>query len=104
MTSSTSVSNQVDVANGFEEADLDRFAEVGSKLADAAGEVIRKYFRKKFDILDKEDLSEFLVNYSWLCLAVVSSVWLLRKCREILRLFMNVYDGHSLRSLPIYFA
>lgn len=36
---------------------LDRFAEVGNKLADAAGEVIRKYFRKNFDILQKHDLS-----------------------------------------------
>ncbi|KAE8669978.1 Bifunctional phosphatase IMPL2 [Hibiscus syriacus] len=36
---------------------LDRFTEVGNKLADAAGEVIRSYFRKKFDIIDKEDLS-----------------------------------------------
>ncbi|KAJ8763355.1 hypothetical protein K2173_002238 [Erythroxylum novogranatense] len=38
-------------------ADLDRFAAVGNLLADASGEVIRKYFRKKFDVLDKEDLS-----------------------------------------------
>ncbi|XP_058190718.1 bifunctional phosphatase IMPL2, chloroplastic [Rhododendron vialii] len=37
--------------------DLDRFAGVGNELADAAGEVIRKYFRKSFDILDKDDLS-----------------------------------------------
>ncbi|GMJ12744.1 myo-inositol monophosphatase like 2, HISTIDINE BIOSYNTHESIS 7 [Hibiscus trionum] len=36
---------------------IHRFAEVGNKLADAAGEVIRSYFRKKFEILDKEDLS-----------------------------------------------
>ncbi|XP_039068547.1 bifunctional phosphatase IMPL2, chloroplastic-like [Hibiscus syriacus] len=36
---------------------LDRFVEVGNKLADAAGEVIRSFFRKKFDIIDKEDLS-----------------------------------------------
>lgn len=42
---------------GFEDSDLDRFAEVANRLADAAGEVIRKYFRKSFDILDKEDLS-----------------------------------------------
>ncbi|KAE9447322.1 hypothetical protein C3L33_20803, partial [Rhododendron williamsianum] len=38
-------------------SDLDRFAGVGNELADAAGEVIRKYFRKSFDILDKDDLS-----------------------------------------------
>ncbi|KAB2603177.1 bifunctional phosphatase IMPL2 [Pyrus ussuriensis x Pyrus communis] len=40
--------------NDFE---LDRFAEVASKVADASGEVIRKHFRHKFDILDKEDSS-----------------------------------------------
>lgn len=45
--------------NGKEE-ELDRFAEVANRVADAAGEVIRKYFRKKFEILDKADLSEFL--------------------------------------------
>ncbi|OWM83880.1 bifunctional phosphatase IMPL2, chloroplastic isoform X2 [Punica granatum] len=47
--------------NGKEEEDydeeLDRFAEVANRVADAAGEVIRKYFRKKFEILDKADLS-----------------------------------------------
>ncbi|XP_060168452.1 bifunctional phosphatase IMPL2, chloroplastic [Lycium barbarum] len=37
--------------------ELDKFAAVGNKVADAAGEVIRKYFRKSFDILDKQDLS-----------------------------------------------
>lgn len=42
------------------EEELDRFAEVANRVADAAGEVIRKYFRKKFEILDKADLSEFL--------------------------------------------
>ncbi|CAN1320183.1 Bifunctional phosphatase IMPL2, chloroplastic [Linum perenne] len=36
---------------------LDGFADVADKLADASGEVIRKYFRKKFEILDKDDLS-----------------------------------------------
>ncbi|KAI5673153.1 hypothetical protein M9H77_13517 [Catharanthus roseus] len=36
--------------------------EVGpNKLADASGEVIRKYFRKSFDILDKEDLSPVII-------------------------------------------
>ncbi|MQL82611.1 hypothetical protein Taro_015114 [Colocasia esculenta] len=38
-------------------AEMDRFVEVGNALADAAGEVIRKYFRKSFEILDKDDLS-----------------------------------------------
>ncbi|XP_056161166.1 bifunctional phosphatase IMPL2, chloroplastic [Syzygium oleosum] len=39
------------------EEELGRLAEVAGRAADAAGEVIRKYFRKKFEILDKEDLS-----------------------------------------------
>ncbi|KAJ0010051.1 hypothetical protein Pint_34755 [Pistacia integerrima] len=50
-------SNHAVAANGVGEPDLDLFAEVGNKVADAAGEVIRKYFRSKFEILDKEDLS-----------------------------------------------
>ncbi|KAJ4880081.1 myo-inositol monophosphatase like 2 [Raphanus sativus] len=37
--------------------DLDRFAAVANELADASGEVIRKYFRKKFDIVEKDDMS-----------------------------------------------
>lgn len=43
---------------GTTEHEINRFAEVGNKVADAAGEIIRKYFRKKFDILDKDDLSK----------------------------------------------
>ncbi|KAI7757507.1 hypothetical protein M8C21_008203, partial [Ambrosia artemisiifolia] len=39
------------------DSELDRFAIIADKLADAAGDVIRKYFRKRFDIIDKEDLS-----------------------------------------------
>ncbi|KAI3446145.1 hypothetical protein Pfo_002810 [Paulownia fortunei] len=49
-------SNQA-VALGVDNYDLDRFTDVGNQLADAAGDVIRQYFRKSFDILDKEDLS-----------------------------------------------
>ncbi|KAJ0801211.1 putative phosphoric monoester hydrolase [Helianthus annuus] len=53
------------VSNGFgavktvdvTDSELDRFAVIADKLADAAGDVIRKYFRKRFDIIDKEDLS-----------------------------------------------
>lgn len=48
------------IALGFDDCDLDRFAAVGNQLADAAGEVIRRYFRKSFDILDKPDLSQSL--------------------------------------------
>jgi len=40
------------------DTELDRFAAVGNALADASGEVIRKYFRKKFDIVDKDDMSK----------------------------------------------
>uniref|UniRef100_A0A5B7AGU2 histidinol-phosphatase n=1 Tax=Davidia involucrata TaxID=16924 RepID=A0A5B7AGU2_DAVIN len=54
MTSNSQLSNQVETCDSHE---IDRFAEVGNKLADAAGEVIRKYFRKSFEILDKDDLS-----------------------------------------------
>lgn len=43
------------------EAEMDRFVAVANKMADAAGEVIRKYFRQSFDILDKEDLSPVTV-------------------------------------------
>ncbi|MCD7457498.1 Bifunctional phosphatase IMPL2, chloroplastic [Datura stramonium] len=50
--------NQAQIADlGVEDSELDNFATVSNKIADAAGEVIRKYFRKSFDILDKEDLS-----------------------------------------------
>lgn len=51
-------SNQAQIVDfGVEDSELGKFAAVGNKIADAAGEVIRKYFRKSFDILDKEDLS-----------------------------------------------
>ncbi|KAJ8423130.1 hypothetical protein Cgig2_027344 [Carnegiea gigantea] len=41
----------------LDDGDLDRFVNVANELADAAGDVIRNYFRKKFEILDKDDLS-----------------------------------------------
>ncbi|KAK6159499.1 hypothetical protein DH2020_006813 [Rehmannia glutinosa] len=56
LSNGDSCSNQA-VALGLDNYDLDLFAGVGNKLADAAGDVIRQYFRKSFDILDKEDLS-----------------------------------------------
>lgn len=61
MTSNSSLSNRIETAVSldFEDSELDGFAAVGNKVADAAGEVIRKYFRKSFDILDKEDSSKF---------------------------------------------
>ncbi|CAK7329655.1 unnamed protein product [Dovyalis caffra] len=58
MTSNSNLSNQSNPLQlDLAEADLDGFSNVANKLADASGEVIRKYFRKKFEILDKEDLS-----------------------------------------------
>jgi inositol-phosphate phosphatase/L-galactose 1-phosphate phosphatase/histidinol-phosphatase len=36
---------------------LHDFANVANKAADAAGDVIRQYFRKNFDIIHKQDLS-----------------------------------------------
>lgn len=36
---------------------LDEFVKIANRVADAAGQVIRQYFRKNVDILDKEDLS-----------------------------------------------
>nr|DAD40207.1 TPA_asm: hypothetical protein HUJ06_014530 [Nelumbo nucifera] len=45
------------VPSWFKEEDMDRFVEVGNKVADAAGEVIRRYFRNSFEVLDREDLS-----------------------------------------------
>ncbi|KAF8405285.1 hypothetical protein HHK36_010187 [Tetracentron sinense] len=57
MSLNSKPSNQMDsVQLGFED-EIDHFVEVGNKVADAAGEVIRRYFRKSFEILDKEDLS-----------------------------------------------
>ncbi|XP_038712800.1 bifunctional phosphatase IMPL2, chloroplastic-like [Tripterygium wilfordii] len=58
MTSNSKTSNHTDAVHSVpEDADLDGFAKVANLLADAAGDVIRKYFRKKIDILEKEDLS-----------------------------------------------
>lgn len=45
---------------------LNRFADVANKAADAAGEVIRKYFRKNFDIIHKQDLSNlFILSFTF---------------------------------------
>jgi inositol-phosphate phosphatase/L-galactose 1-phosphate phosphatase/histidinol-phosphatase len=58
MISPSAISNGVQSnALGLQDCELDRFVQVGNKLADAAGEIIRKYFRKSFEILDKDDLS-----------------------------------------------
>ncbi|XP_062076825.1 bifunctional phosphatase IMPL2, chloroplastic isoform X2 [Humulus lupulus] len=49
------------LSNGIESLsqglNVDRIAEVANEAADASGVVLRKYFRSKFEILDKEDLS-----------------------------------------------
>ncbi|XP_020251499.1 bifunctional phosphatase IMPL2, chloroplastic-like [Asparagus officinalis] len=39
------------------EEEVDGFVAVANKVADAAGDVIRKYFRQPFDVLHKDDLS-----------------------------------------------
>jgi hypothetical protein len=57
MASNSELSNGV-IADAVQDSELDHFAQVANTVADAAGEVIRKYFRKKFDIVDKEDLSK----------------------------------------------
>lgn len=62
MSPNACVSNRIKtpVQLDFDDFELDGFAIVGNKVADAAGEVIRKYFRKSFDVLDKEDLSKLV--------------------------------------------
>lgn len=64
MGSNPRLSNGTQTSNLGIKDEFDGFVEVGNKVADAAGEVIRKYFRKSFEIIDKEDLSK-LIEY-WL--------------------------------------
>ena len=72
MSSNSNLSNGVDTLQpDLQHSELDRFAEVANTVADAAGEVIRKYFRKKFEILNKEDLNKllklkFLLGFVWI--------------------------------------
>lgn len=67
MASGSELANDVvPLPLGLDRSELDRFAAVANKVADASGEVIRKYFRQKFDILDKDDSSMVL-----LCLYVI---------------------------------
>lgn len=80
MISNSKLSNQIEPFVNYSE--LDRFAEIGNELADAAGEVIRKYFRTSFDILDKDDLSEFYYYFfsrNWihygLSVCVIRVIW-----------------------------
>ncbi|KAH9621782.1 hypothetical protein KSS87_016563 [Heliosperma pusillum] len=49
--------SNVSLQSEINDDELVRFADVANQLADAAGVVIRKFFRNKFDIVDKDDLS-----------------------------------------------
>ncbi|KAI8554229.1 hypothetical protein RHMOL_Rhmol05G0082200 [Rhododendron molle] len=56
MALNSSPSNQIEAISSLpDQSKLDRFAAVANKAADVAGEAIRKYFCKPFDIIDKED-------------------------------------------------
>lgn len=55
--SQTARGSNVD-ATEVRDGEMDRMLEVGNRAADVAGEVLRKYFRQRFDIIDKEDLSK----------------------------------------------
>ena len=72
MSSNSNLSNGVDTLQlDLQHSELDRFAKVANTVADAAGEVIHKHFRKKFGILDKEDLNKllklkFLLGFVWI--------------------------------------
>ena len=67
LTSISMASSNSDLANnqtevlqsGLNNGDIERFSDVANSLADASGKVIRSFFRKNFEILDKDDLSEF---------------------------------------------
>jgi hypothetical protein len=59
MASNSGISNGV-IVNAVQDSELDHFTQVANTISDVAGEVIRKYFRKKFDIVNKEDLSKGL--------------------------------------------
>jgi hypothetical protein len=48
-----------DEASPSIDEDWDKFVDVAHKMADAAGTIIRQFFRTKFDIVDKDDSSEF---------------------------------------------
>lgn len=64
MTRNSVLSNHTGTSDlQLSDSELDLFVDVGNKLADASGEVIRNYFRKTFDILDKDDLSELFEIY-----------------------------------------
>jgi inositol-phosphate phosphatase/L-galactose 1-phosphate phosphatase/histidinol-phosphatase len=43
----------------MELVEMERLVAVAQSAADAAGEVLRKYFRQRFKIIDKEDHSAY---------------------------------------------
>ncbi|KAH7851781.1 hypothetical protein Vadar_016433 [Vaccinium darrowii] len=59
MASNSTPLNQIETISSVpDESELDRFAAVANKAADAAGEVIRKCFRKPLDIIEKIEVAE----------------------------------------------
>lgn len=76
------------IALGLDDYDLDRFTDVGNQLADAAGDVIRRYFRKSFDILDKEDLSQFYLSLSF-TLSLSHFLCVMLKCFVVFRIMIG---------------
>lgn len=71
MALNSSPSNQIEAISSFpDQSELDRFAAVANKAADAAGVAIRKYFRKPFDIIDKEDSSKFQIFQRNFCFVI----------------------------------
>ncbi|GMJ10248.1 hypothetical protein HRI_004694000 [Hibiscus trionum] len=68
---------------------LHRFVEVGNKLADVAGEVICSYFKKKFEILDKEYLSPVTIADQAVEESMVPFFYDLPICLEHYRLFLE---------------
>ncbi|KAE7997580.1 hypothetical protein FH972_002201 [Carpinus fangiana] len=47
-----------ELSSGVEDSELNLFVQVANTITDAAKEVLRKYFQKKFDIVNKENLSK----------------------------------------------
>lgn len=71
MASDSLLSNGVSNNNNSvvpDDYQLNQFVDVANKVADAAGEIIRKYFRNKFEVLHKDDSSKFLHSMSCLFL------------------------------------
>ena len=60
MCASSERSAGMAVEESLSDESTDKFVEVVHKLADAARVITLKYFRSKFQIIDKADLSEYL--------------------------------------------